>query len=89
MKVKKLASGKGLACSDWPDGVGICVGIKVDMTFDFVDMLVEARELESVHGADKSGGYTLFDPLRKLIRYKEYKITQGNRDSSMEATLHS
>jgi hypothetical protein len=62
--VTKLASGKGLTCSQWPAGTVFYRGITVDLHSDFNAIIKDAKEFEDHYGRGARG--FLMRPLGML-----------------------
>ena len=72
-QVQKLATGQGIGYQKWPDNVIFYQNIKVDLTFDFEKMLLQAKEYEDKYGADTGHGWLMRHPIMKLQCFQEYK----------------
>jgi hypothetical protein len=72
-QVKKLASGRGVGYTKWPEDKIFYENVKVDLTFDFDKMLDEAREYEFKYGEDSGHGWLLRHPIVKMKRFQESK----------------
>jgi hypothetical protein len=77
-QVRRLALGEGITYLHWPVGTFFYKDTKVDLSFDFGKMMIEAVRIEARHGRDKGNGWLLKHPIRKLEIYQEYRY---GRDS--------
>ena len=71
-KVTRLAKGEGITYHKWPSDICFYGGQKVDLTFDFKQMRLDALKYEKKYGKDSGHGWLLTHPIKKLQLYQEY-----------------
>ena len=76
-QVKKLVRGQGINYKNWEDGIVFYEDEHVNLTFNFEDMFIQARQFEALHGKDKGNGWLMQHPITKLQLYKEYRTEKG------------
>ena len=78
-RVRDLVSGRGVSYKNWPPTIKFYVGSKINLTYNFENLLQEAKRFEEKHGRDKGNGWLLQHPIKKLLLYKEHLEEFGNR----------
>lgn len=72
-KVTKLAKGEGVDYTKhWPTHAVFLKNIKVDLNFRFDLMGQLARQYEKIFGKDKSNGWLLKHPIKKMLLYQQH-----------------
>jgi len=71
-QVRLLAAGKGITYKHWPANVYFRLNDKINLSYDFGQLILEAKQYENRYGEDKGHGWLLTHPIKKLRLFQEY-----------------
>ncbi|OEU06027.1 hypothetical protein FRACYDRAFT_231246 [Fragilariopsis cylindrus CCMP1102] len=75
-QARKLASGDGIRYGSknygWPENCYFKKNIKITPLSDFIKLMNEGQEYENKYGRDRSNGWLLRHPLKKLLLFQHF-----------------
>ena len=75
-QIQKLAEGEGIRYDSskhgWPKGCWFSKGVKITLCSDIVGLMENARDCERKWGRDRSKGWLLAIPLKKLLLFQQF-----------------
>jgi len=78
-QVNKLFAGEGIryesARYGWPENCYFQKGTKITPMTDFVELMIEGHECEEKWGRDRGNGWLLAHPLKKLLLFQQFLLT--------------
>ncbi|KAJ1450079.1 hypothetical protein M885DRAFT_533320 [Pelagophyceae sp. CCMP2097] len=74
----RLVAGAGVDyANNWADGIAFRKGEPVGLSSDISQIIEDARDFEDAHGRDRSNGWLLKHPLRKLLLFQAHALLQA------------
>lgn len=78
-QVEKLCTGAGIYYHHWTAKVCFGKGQRVDLSWDFEALFVQAYDFEDEHGRDLGNGWLLRHPIKKLQNFQEHLLNGGDK----------
>jgi hypothetical protein len=80
-QVEKLVAGTGVWYEHWDDHMCFGKGQRVDLSWDFEELLVHAQDFEDEHGKDWGNGWLLRHPIKKLISFQQHLLEEETKSN--------